>query len=126
MEIAKKLSLFPDAEFHHLGLAVSSIDNDLDKTYDPLQKVTVAFVDINGVKVELIKPETADSPARNFVGKGFYHICYEVKNIRESIEQAQKNGLKCIANPVPAKAFNEREIAWLFSPKYGLIELLEK
>jgi methylmalonyl-CoA/ethylmalonyl-CoA epimerase len=86
----------------------------------------VAFVDMNGIKIELIKPEGDDSPAKNFIGKGIYHLCFEVKNIRECIDDSRKNGFKCIALPVPAKAFNEKEIAWLISPKYGLIELLQK
>ncbi|MFH1606870.1 MAG: VOC family protein [Nanoarchaeota archaeon] len=115
-----------DATFHHLGLAVSSIDENLDKTYDPIQKVTVAFVDMNGIKVELIQPESEKSPARNFIGKGIYHVCFEVKDIDDCIDKAEKDGLKCISSPVPAKAFNNRKIAWLISRKYGLIELVQR
>jgi len=126
MEVASKTNILLDATFHHLGLAVSSIDEHLEKTYDPLQKVTVAFVDINGVNVELIKPEAEDSPAKNFVGKGVYHLSFEVADIEKCIEHAEENGFKCIAKPVPAKAFNGRKIAWLMSSKYGLIEVLQK
>ncbi len=81
---------------------------------------------MNGIRVELIKPEGIDSPAKNFVGKGIYHLCYEVKNIQKCIDDAEKNGFKCISSPTPAKAFNEKEIAWLISSKYGLIEVLQK
>lgn len=115
-----------DATFHHLGLAVSSIDENLEKTYEPIQKVTVAFVDINGVSVELIKPEAEDSPAKNFLGKGIYHLGFEVQDLKKCIEYAEKNGCKCIADPVSSKAFNDRKIAWLMSSKYGLIEILQK
>ena len=126
MENINKIDILLDATFHHVGLAVSSIDEKIDKTYDPTQKVTVAFVNMNGITVELVRPDQKDSPARNFIGKGIYHLCYEVKNIQECIKNAEKNGFKCIASPVPAKAFNGKEIAWLISFKYGLIELLQE
>jgi len=126
MRNIKKINILLNAEFHHLGLAVSSIDEKLEKIYDPIQKVTVSFVNINGIKVELIEPGGNGSPASNFVGKGIYHLCYRVKDIRACISYAEKNGFKCIASPIPAKAFNEKEIAWLISSKYGLIELLQK
>lgn len=126
MENIKKINILLGAELHHLGLAVSSIDEDLDKTCDPLQKVTVAFIDLNGVKIELVKPEGKNSPAKNFIGKGIYHLCFQVEDIRKCLAYAEKNGFKLIAPPVSAKAFDGRKIAWLISAKYGLIELLQK
>ncbi len=122
----KKLNILLAAEFHHLGLAVPSIDKNLDKTYDPRQKVTVAFIDLNGVKVELVKPEGENSPAKNFIGKGIYHLCFQAKDLRQCLARAKKNGFKLIAPPVAAEAFSGRKIAWLISAKYGLIELLQK
>lgn len=126
MEDVGKINILLDATFHHLGLAVSSIDENLEKTYDPIQRVTVAFVNMNGVSVELIEPEGEDSPAKNFVGKGVYHLCFEAEDIEKCIAQAEGDGFKCIAAPVPAEAFNGRKIAWLISSKYGLIEVLQK
>lgn len=123
---AEKKNLFLHAKFHHLGLVVSSIDPDIEQTFDPVQKVTVAFIDIHGIKLELIKPESEDSPARNFVGKGIYHVCYEVTDIEKSVAYACQNGFKCIAEPTSAKAFEDKKIAWLISSKYGLVELLQK
>jgi methylmalonyl-CoA/ethylmalonyl-CoA epimerase len=122
----KEINLILDAEFHHIGVAVSSIEEGLEATYDPIQKVTVAFARINGITVEFIKPEGDNSPAKNYVGKGIYHMCFEVKDIRECIKHAESSGFKCIAPPQPAKAFNEREIAWLINSKFGLIELLQQ
>lgn len=126
MENTNKITILLGATFHHLGFAVSSIDENLKKIYDPIQRVTVAFVDMNGVKVELIKPEGEDSPAKNFMGKGVYHLSFEAQDLEKCIEHAEENGFKCISAPVPAKAFNGRKIAWLISSKYGLIEVLQK
>lgn len=123
---SKKMDVFLDAEFHHFGLAVPLIDEKLDQVFDPVQKATIAFIEMNGTRVELVKPETADSPARNFVRKGIYHVCFEVNNIKECIVHAENQGFKCIAPPFPAKAFKGKEIAWLINSRFGLIELLQK
>ena len=120
-----------DAEFDHAGIAVRSIDgvaSGLEIIEDPLQKVLVAFIDLNGLKVELICPAGENSPVSEILAKGqhLYHLCYRVQNMNNSLKIARDHGLHCIAKPVPAMAFGNKRIAWVFSPALGLFELLEK
>jgi len=119
-----------NAEFEHAGIAVRSINDaaqGLEITEDPIQKVRVAFLEINNFRIELIEPITEKSPIRNILDKGqnLYHLCFRVPDMKNALETARKNGFHCIARPVPAKAFNERNIAWVFSKVYGLFELIE-
>jgi methylmalonyl-CoA/ethylmalonyl-CoA epimerase len=118
------------AEFEHAGIAVRSISNALnsvEKTEDPIQRVNVAFIYINNFKIELIEPITEKSPIANILDKGqsLYHLCFRVPDIKKALETARNHGFHCIARPVPAKAFNDKKVAWVFSKVYGLFELIE-
>jgi len=127
--IFKELKPFGEgASFHHAGLAVASIPPDLDKTFDPIQNVYVAFVSLNGFSLEFVEPADENSPVQQFVKKGqkLYHLCYETDDIDEALKVGRQSGFHCIAKPVPATAFDGRRIAWVFSAVYGLIELVEK
>jgi len=120
-----------NASMHHIGLGFKRKPKGLGelKYYDDsIQKVSIAFADLNGCPIEVVVPLTDESPTINAVKKGqkLLHICYEVDNISEAITNATDHGCLAIAEPVPAVAFNQRKIAWLFSKEYGLIELLER
>jgi len=118
------------AEFDHAGIAVRSITDavkGVEKTEDPIQKVRVAFININNFRIELIEPITEKSPITNLLDKGqsLYHLCFRVPDIKEALETARKHGFHCIARTVPAKAFNDNKVAWVFSKIYGLFEIIE-
>ena len=119
------------AEFEHAGVAVRSINDaakGVEKTEDPIQRVNVAFIYINNFKIELIEPITEKSPITKILDKGqsLYHLCFRVPDINKALESARKHGFHCIARPVPAKAFNDNKVAWVFSKVYGLFELIEE
>lgn len=121
----------PDAEFDHVAIAVHSIDravSGLRRIGDPIQKVSVAFFDLYGIKIELVEPLTVPSPVSNLLSKGqtIYHLCYRVGNIQKAIVSARKHGFHSIARPVNATAFNEKKMVWLYSKIFGLFELIEK
>jgi len=122
----------PETEFEHVGLVVKSIrditGNKTEIFADDTQKVYVAFVDMHGMRVELIQPKGENSPVNMNLKKGqkLVHLCYRVPDIQEAIRIGRENGFHCIAKPVPAVAFGERSIAWLFSKTWGLVELVEK
>ena len=125
------LNLFGEnAEFDHVGLAVRSIPDDLEKQkiFDPLQHVNVAFINVNRLRVELVEPVGERSPVMNLLkrNQSLYHLCFRTRNISESLEKAKGNGFHCIAKPVTAVAFDNRNIVWLYSRQYGLVELVEK
>jgi methylmalonyl-CoA/ethylmalonyl-CoA epimerase len=111
-------------------MAVASIDEvlpDCPRVLDPIQKVTVAFLDLHGLTIELIVPAVENSPISRQARKGvkLLHLCYRVPNLECAIAAALDVGLLLIAPPVPAVAFQGRKIAWLFSDTMGLFELVE-
>jgi len=119
------------AAFHHVGLGVNSIESlssESTPVEDPIQKVRVAFIVLNGTTIELIEPVGEDSPVRQGLEKGskLLDLCYTVPDIDSALEHSRKFGFRCIHKPVPAVAFDNRRIAWVFSLQYGLVELLEE
>jgi methylmalonyl-CoA/ethylmalonyl-CoA epimerase len=130
---AVPLKLFGDgAVFHHVGLAVRSIADaagcPADVVRDDVQNVAVAFVDVGGVRIELIEPAVAESPVSLSLDKGqqLVHLCFEVGNLEGAVAAARSAGFHKLAKPVPARAFASRRIAWIYSRTYGLVELLER
>ena len=119
------------AEFHHIVLAVQSIsevfNTEMDAVEDPIQKVSVAFIDLHGMSIELIEPLTDQSPVTESLKKGqkLVHLCYKVNDIQVAVENGRKHGFHLIARPVRAEAFHGKKIAWLYSKHIGLLELLE-
>jgi len=119
-----------DARFHHLGVAVRSIKEVSplsEPIIDPIQKVAVAFVCLNGTQLELIEPYGKQSPIARSLVKGvkLLHVCYAVPDLEAAIKTCRRYGFHCIGRPVPAVAFDDRKIAWVYSNQYGLFELLE-
>lgn len=130
-------------KLHHIGIVVPKIDNsiqELVKFFDfddiskinniPSQKVDVCFMKIGETRLELIEGVGIDSPVYNFtnIGGGIHHMCFEIKDIYETIKELKKNGATVIVNPV--KGFENRLIAFLYlnmkNTNCNLIELAEE
>ena len=126
-----KLNFFgPDARFHHVGIAVRSISDTcpgIEQTIDPIQGVAVAFAEIEGLSVEFVQPAKDGSPVDESLRNGIklIHICIEVPELTSALSECQKHGFRRISSPVPATAFDQRHIVWVYSNTYGLFELLE-
>lgn len=126
-----ELSFFgTGAQFEHIGLVVPDIATAhpcSTPTVDPLQKVAVDVVSIHGITVELIEPMSVDSPvsAALMNNQKLVHLCFTVPDLRAAISTSRPHGFHLIARPVPAAAFAGREIAWVYSKIFGLVELLE-
>ena len=127
------LSVFgTDAVFHHVGLAVRSIADvtggAAQVMHDDLQQVSVAFVNLDGVCVELIEPAATTSPVSRSLkeGRQLVHLCFEVADVDDAVAAGRAAGFHRIARAVPARAFDNRRIAWVYSRTYGLVELLER
>lgn len=122
----------PGAEFHHVGLSTTSIEDVLGENanaiLDPIQRVRVAFVSLSGMCVEFVEPAADDSPVGGAIRKGqqLLHVCFTVPDIVAAIRKSRSNGFHQVARPAPAPAFGGRQIAWVYSPAYGLLELLEQ
>ena len=131
-------------KLNHLGFAVPDIDQALSvyqKAFgykvlsgpydDPIQKVTVCFIGsgIPGeLPIELVSPLGEDSPVHKIVakGSGVYHVCYEVEDMDKALAEMRAQGCIIVSKPVPAVAFEGRRIAWFYTPKRQLVEVIEQ
>ncbi|WP_017494970.1 VOC family protein [Flavobacterium sp. WG21] len=127
---------------HHYGVATKSISKSVkafatlgysecsEVIFDPLQGVNLLFLkNENDHLIELVEPAVAENPVSKILaksGSSLYHICYEVDNIDEKIEELKKQRFVQIIPPTPAVAFDGRKICFFYNPTLGLIELLEK
>ena len=128
---------------HHIGIVVPKINDsigDLTKflKFDTIgiptlvgsQKVNVCFLKIGPINLELIEPAEKDSPISSFLsnGGGFHHLCFEVDDIDEKINELEKNGAQLIVKPV--LGFENRLISFLHlnmkNTNCNLIELVTK
>ncbi len=131
-------------KLHHVGIVVDDIESGIQRykalfgfvpvsevVNDPIQKVSVVLLsnpESDGAPIELIAPLTDDSPVSNIL-KGnlrLYHLCFQVDNIEEALQNFRKNGAIIISGPVPAELFKGKKISFVYSPDKYVIELLEK
>lgn len=132
----------PDFRLDHIGVAVADIDAALAQYTqtlgyrlqrgpydDPAQQATVAFL-VNGegeTPLELVAPLDERSQVHRVLkrGGGLYHLCYEVPDIGAAIDHLKQSRCLLISGPTPAVAYDNRPIAWLYTPNRQLTELVE-
>jgi methylmalonyl-CoA/ethylmalonyl-CoA epimerase len=128
----------------HLGVAVASMEKALTVYQglfdyklvsgpfsDPIQRVSVCFLgsgSANDITIELVEPLDDQSPIRKILekGGGAYHICYEVADLDATLLTVADKGCVIVSRPAPAVAFENRRIAWFYTPTRQLIEIVEK
>jgi len=127
--------------FHHVGVAVRSIEASLDffirilgceqlgEPVDvPPQQVRVCFLRIKpGVKIELVEGLGENSPVAQLlqrIGAGTYHICYEVDNLDEALTRLRAERCRVIQSFEMPK-LSLRRFAFLLSPERRLFELCQ-
>lgn len=128
--------------FHHIGIAVRDLSEAIP-TYktlfgyemtsgpfdDPIQNVSVCFLSRGegDTVLELVAPLGPNSPIDRTLKKGGgpYHLCYQVPDIGIAINFLTEQGSFLISGPVPAVAFEMREIAWLLTNADLLVELVQ-
>lgn len=128
----------------HVGVAVPALDPATESLTalfgykvvsgpfdDPIQKVSVNFLTTSPqdtTEIELIAPLTEDSPIKAMLAKGgggAYHLCFETNNMELALTHATSNGCILVSGPVPAVAFQNRRIAWIYTKARQLFELVE-
>jgi methylmalonyl-CoA/ethylmalonyl-CoA epimerase len=66
----------------------------------PEHGVTVAFVQLDNTKIELMAPLGANSPIAGFLGKnpsgGMHHICFEVPDIESAARTLTEAGARVL------------------------------
>ena len=129
-------------KIHHIGIIVNNIQDSLgefskfvkfDETTIPTlvgsQKVNVCFMKIGELRIEFIEPINAESPVKKALekGGGFNHICFEVDNLSEKINEIVEKGGRLIVSPV--EGFEGRQIAFVLlnmkKTNLNLVELVE-
>ena len=130
-------------KLHHIGIASDDIDSAIQRhralfnlhpitevVKDPVQKVLAVLLSAPEapVPIEIVAPLTDDSPLANILKKGIriYHLCYLVEDIEKALEYARKQNSVIVSKPSPAKLYNGRRIAFIYTPDKYVVEFLEQ
>ena len=125
---------------NHIAIAVTSLDEGIKIYKDtfgveiskklelPEHGVTTVFVKLSNTNIELIEPLGKNSPINNFLIKnpsgGVHHLCYEVKNIKESVDHLTDAGYKVLGNGIPREGAHGKPVVFL-NPKQFMGTLIE-
>lgn len=126
---------------NHIGYAVRDINKTaqyyldagwvLSEIYEEeVQHTRIAFLTKDGFPtIELVAPlkEGVPSPVDNIlqkIGCSTYHVCYDVDDIDEAVEDLFEEGFNPLFEPVPSVAMGGNKICYLFHLHVGLIELV--
>jgi methylmalonyl-CoA/ethylmalonyl-CoA epimerase len=127
-------------KFHHIGMAVKSIDATAaiyedggyrmsEIIFDPIQNVDICWLTKEGAPtVELLAPVDETSPVNKTlekVGVSPYHCCYVVDKIEDAVAELRKMKYIRVSKPAEAVAFCGSRVCFLFNKNVGLIELVE-
>jgi methylmalonyl-CoA/ethylmalonyl-CoA epimerase len=127
-------------KLHHIGIEVGNIERQAPRcaaqfgwrqvsaiVHDPIQRANVQFWTDGSMSYEFIQPAGKDSPIRSALksGGGLAHLCFEVGDIQAAVREAEAQGAIIVCAPVPAVAFDQRPIAFLFFRGLGLVEFVE-
>jgi methylmalonyl-CoA/ethylmalonyl-CoA epimerase len=125
----------------HICFAVKDLGNGInywEKTFgyrqmteivfNSRQKVKVTFLKkTDSIMIKLIEPVEGNQSLLNFVNKGggFHHLCFKCKNVDEKFTELKEMGLMALVPPQPGEAFNNHNIAFLFSGNGINLELID-
>ncbi len=123
----------------HIGIAVESLGDSLrfyrdilGMTEMPLENsdgALIAGLEAGESLVELLAPESPDSPVGRFLarrGPGIHHICFAVDDLDEALERCRRAGVRLV-DETPRLGAEGKRIAFLHpSATNGvLVELSE-
>ena len=91
--------------------------------------VSVVFIELENTKIELMHPYGESSPISKFLENNkngsIHHICIEVKDIKNAVDELKKKGVRILGDETPKRGAHNKPVIFLH-PKdfYGtLIEL---
>lgn len=125
----------------HIGIAVAELESAVEKYKiitgtEPAhkevvdeQKVATVFFPVGQVRLELLKGTHPDSPISKFIekrGEGIHHICFEVDDLKRSVEVMSTMGLHFIEQ-ASGKGAGGSKVAFIHPKSSGgiLMELVE-
>jgi len=128
------------ATLDHIGIAVKQIDETM-KVYGLLgiepgereivsdQGVELQMMPVGDVRLELLQPQSQDSPVGKFIekyGEGLHHIALRVQNIAAVLERCRKEDIRLI-DEKPRIGAGGSLIAFIHPASTGgvLVELVE-
>ncbi len=126
----------------HIGIAVKSIEASLPYYTDVLglslihieevvsEKVRVAFIDSENIKLELLQPMDETSTIHSFLekkGEGIHHIAFGVTGIQERLDELKNKGVRLIQE-TPKIGAGGAQVAFIHPKSSGgvLYELCDK
>jgi methylmalonyl-CoA/ethylmalonyl-CoA epimerase len=122
----------------HIGIAVKSLETAIPYYETVLglecyaieevkdQKVKTAFFKIGDTKIELLESTDPEGPIGKFIekkGEGIHHLAFAVKDIENSLKEAEEKGVRLI-DKTPRKGAEGLDIGFLH-PKSTLGVLTE-
>jgi len=127
-------------KIHHVAVVVREMGPALELYRDmlgleletvlqiPSDRVTIAFLPVGEVKVELVEPTDDTTGIARFLatrGEGFHHVCFEVADLSETLTRLAIDGIELI-DTAPRKGA-EGPVAFLHPRScHGvLVELIE-
>jgi len=129
----------PGARFHHIGVACRDLVRELDglrglgyepsgpQFSDPRQGVLGVFLEGPGPRLELLAPSGESRVLEPWLSGNakMYHLAYEVPQLRAALGAVSAAGARLVSRPVPAVAFDEREICFVMLRSIFLVELIQ-
>jgi methylmalonyl-CoA/ethylmalonyl-CoA epimerase len=129
-----------DLVFHHLGVACRDLDveeqawtplgysRERSDFEDPRQQIRGRFLVGPGPRLELLVGTPGSTVLDPWLGRGIkiYHQAFEVPSVGGAIEAFVADGARVVVEPVPAVAFDGRDIAFLMLRNGSLIEVIEQ
>lgn len=127
---------------HHVGVAVSSLDESLKFYRDALgldavetvevkqEMVRVAMLSAGEARIELLEPTAADSPIAKFLAKrggGLHHIALRTNDLEAAVERLKREGARLVTEEIQVGAEGYRYV--FVHPKSAggvLLELIEE
>ena len=123
----------------HIGIAVGALDEILPFYRDLLGMPEVPLADSDGARiaglaageslVELLEPQSAESPIGRFLtkrGPGIHHVCFAVDDLEGTLDRCRAAGLRLI-DETPRMGAEGKRIAFLHPASTAgvLVELTE-
>ena len=124
--------------FHHVGVACTDLEKETrqfaslgysregEDFEDPRQGIRGRFLSGQLPRIELLAPLEDSKVLEAWLSAKvkMYHLAYETPALKESIERLCAQRARVMRPPVPAVAFQMREIAFLMLPNLLLVELI--
>jgi methylmalonyl-CoA/ethylmalonyl-CoA epimerase len=95
------------------------------------QSVRLAYVDLQGAKIELMEPSRADSPVAKFLERnprgGIHHFCLGVESVEATAQELAGKGVRMLGDGKPQHNVAGERIAFIHPQDFlgALVELEE-